>query len=197
VLSTFAGHGESVRDECEAGHLTRALLRSLKTLLKGLETTESPVVVILVSAGLLQPLSSADRVTRQSSCLGMRPDMHDYADVGKAAARLRGQFYVIQPHTFTTVASERQSRDGRLLDERLRGLEDLVGIVGGQLFRSSGTPSAAFDRIARESSGYYLLGFESEPSERDGKSHRIELRASRPNVRIRARPEFTIEKKGS
>jgi hypothetical protein len=125
----------------------------------------------------------------------MRPTTRDFADVGKAAAGFRGQFYAIEPHSFTSDASERGSKAAASLDDRLRGLEDLVGVVGGQLFRPSATADSVFERIARESSAYYILGFEPEPSEGNGKSHRIEVTAARRNATVRARPTFTTAKK--
>jgi hypothetical protein len=73
------------------------------------------------------------------------------------------------------------------------GLESLAGVTGGEVLPLL-AGEEAFKRVARESAGYYLLGFEPDASERNGSRHRIELRLGRDNVRVRARPEFIIPK---
>ena len=50
-----------------------------------------------------------------------------------------------------------------------------------------------FTRIARETSAYYLLGFTSLPSERDGKQHSISVKVGRAGTTVRARPGFSID----
>ena len=51
---------------------------------------------------------------------------------------------------------------------------------------------AAFQRIGRELMGYYLLGFEPEPGDRDGKSHSVKVTVSRPDAGVRARSLLSI-----
>lgn len=47
--------------------------------------------------------------------------------------------------------------------------------------------SSTFERIVAENSTYYVLAYYPGSTRRDGKFHRIEVRSSRPGVRIRAR----------
>ena len=70
------------------------------------------------------------------------------------------------------------------------GLEALVGLTRGSLQTTFGRAEAAIDRLALELTGYYLLGFEPEASDRDGKAHAIAVKVSRPGVTIRARRQF-------
>jgi tetratricopeptide (TPR) repeat protein len=70
---------------------------------------------------------------------------------------------------------------------RSQGLEMLAGASRGSLFNITGTGAAAFDRIAGELAGYYLLGVESGATDKDGKTHPIRVEVTRPGVTIRAR----------
>ena len=56
------------------------------------------------------------------------------------------------------------------------------------------TEENAFTRILRETSAFYRIAFEPEASQRNGASHRLELRVSRPDVTLRVRPNITIAK---
>jgi hypothetical protein len=67
------------------------------------------------------------------------------------------------------------------------GLYSLAVQSRGAVFRASGTEDAAFDRMAREMSGYYLLGFEPTAAERDGKIHEIGVRVARKDLTVRSR----------
>src|SRR6185295_14160826 len=69
---------------------------------------------------------------------------------------------------------------------RRYGLETLTGATGGALFNLTGTGGAVFDRLTSEMSGYYLLGLEADPSDRNGRPHPIRIDVSRPNVTIRS-----------
>ncbi len=50
---------------------------------------------------------------------------------------------------------------------QVTGLEQLAGASRGQLYRINTTADFAFDRISRSLDGYYLLGVESRPDDRD------------------------------
>jgi len=56
----------------------------------------------------------------------------------------------------------------------------------------AGPDRYVFDRLSLEMSAYYLIGFDPEPGDRDGKPHRISVKVSRPGLTIRARPEFVV-----
>ena len=68
------------------------------------------------------------------------------------------------------------------MTHRVRGLEDLAGVTGGELFRMSGLGDLVFGRIADQISSHYLLGFEPRSGENNGKPHKIEITTTRKNV---------------
>ena len=72
-------------------------------------------------------------------------------------------------------------------------LGPLIAATGGEQFLLSASATSIFTRIARESSAYYLLSFDTTDNNRNGKSHDIALTTTRPGVTIRARPSFTVE----
>lgn len=60
----------------------------------------------------------------------------------------------------------------------------------GDLFRIVSNSDFAFQRLSAELSGYYLLGFEAEAGDRDGKPHAISVNVRRRGVTVRSRRQF-------
>ena len=52
----------------------------------------------------------------------------------------------------------------------------------------------AFDRIVRENSSYYVLGYYPPSNKRDGKFHKIEVKLKRPGLRVIARKGYAAPK---
>src|SRR6185503_9106714 len=70
---------------------------------------------------------------------------------------------------------------------RAEGLDTLAGAARGALFNVTGTGDALFERIESELAGYYLLGIESDPRDRDGKSHGVRVDVPRRGATVRTR----------
>jgi VWFA-related protein len=60
-------------------------------------------------------------------------------------------------------------------------------VTGGFDFVNSNEFTSAFERIATETSTYYLLGFESTARRRQGEFIKFEVKAKRPGVTVRSR----------
>jgi VWFA-related protein len=140
-------------------------------------------------------LPGRKRVVLFSEGLYVGTDMKMLSRAQALAAQAQATVTVIKPETATHDASAGgPSIAGdpslSLLD---RGLDDTAGGTGGTLARVIGSGKAAFERIARELSGYYTVGFTPEPADRDGKRHSVKVRVSRPGVTVRARREFVID----
>ena len=83
------------------------------------------------------------------------------------------------------------SRDKTLARE---GLDIIAGSTRGTVLQIIGNGDGAFGRLSAELSGYYLLGFEPESGDRDGKPHKIKVALQgRSGVTVRARNEFAID----
>jgi len=79
----------------------------------------------------------------------------------------------------------------RLSQDSLRTLSDETGgfaIVNRNDFAS------AFDRLVRDNSSYYVLGY-YPPDTRPGRIHKISVRVTRPNLTVRARKGYITPKK--
>jgi hypothetical protein len=72
------------------------------------------------------------------------------------------------------------------------GVENVTGAVGGTFIHVVGQIDAAFQRVAREISGTYLLGIEVTPEDRDGTPHFVNVKVNRRNVEMRARRRYVI-----
>ena len=86
-------------------------------------------------------------------------------------------------------------RRGRRADRVLQedGLQKLAQATRGDVFRIMSNSDFAFQRLANELSGYYLLGFEPDAGDRNGRPHDITVAVKRDGVTVRSRRQFTID----
>jgi hypothetical protein len=66
------------------------------------------------------------------------------------------------------------------------GLEMIAENTGGTSIRDTNDLVGGVERIAEESSAYYLLGYQPEQAP-DGKWHKLEVKVARPGVKVRTR----------
>jgi VWFA-related protein len=66
----------------------------------------------------------------------------------------------------------------------------LADLTGGAFYRRVVTGAMVFDRLERELSAQYVLTFDVQTPDRDGKRHKIEVKVNRKNVDVRFRQEF-------
>ena len=164
--------------EMEAEDLGRSLLtegdltlRGIRELLVGLRSVPAPKTLILISEGF--PLE----------------DSAFTIEAGALAAAAQTSVYALRLDE-SLFDSMMRSKAPNLLSDRetlSAGLETLVAAARGTLFSVSGTGAEFFDRLETELSGYYLLGVESDPRDRDGKPHPIRVDVSRRGTTVRAR----------
>jgi tetratricopeptide (TPR) repeat protein len=153
------------------GQQTLAVLRSL---LNALKTIDGPKTMILVSEGFVTD-EQRDSVV----------------ELGAIAAASRTSIYALKldDQLFASAASEQRAPISTMDDRFMRaeGLELLTNASRGALFDVVGTGATLFDRIERELSGYYLLGVESSPADRDGRTHSVRVQVNRKGLTIRSR----------
>ena len=160
----------------------RTSMAALQTMFESLAEVSGPKTVVLISTGLYDNQNcGVDALTMQ--------------ELGRVASRGRAQFYVLQTDFGGAAARSSVTPSAlmqKVLDPMTQGVETLVGVTGGELFKISASGDAAFAKIARASSAFYLLGFDAEPSERNGKAHKVALTTTRSGIELRARPSFEI-----
>ena len=157
---------------------TQATVQSLEGLLSRLVPLKTPVNIVMISEGLF--------VAR---------DRQNMQEIAKRAADARATLHIIRPSQAYFDIDDRASPGvSRFYDDSLmsEGLDQLAGQTRGTMSTVSGSAEGAFDRLGRELSGYYLLGFEPSDADRTGKERRIKVQVKRRDIIVRARPTFII-----
>ena len=156
---------------------TRNSMTALRYLFERLSTSETPKTIVFISEGLL-----IDR------------EIADISWVGPRAAAAHIALYVLQVEAPEMEASHSRTSPSRGADRDIlrQGLDQLAGMARGDVFRVVANADFAFQRLALELSGYYLLSFEPEPGDRDGKPHKIRIDVRRNDLLLRSRREFTV-----
>jgi VWFA-related protein len=171
-------------------------LEGLESLLFGLRSVEGRKSVVLVSGGILV----SDRPEG-------RPDAGDLArTLGQEAARAHAVVYTIHVDVNSVASGASAGRRGSTSanigrDRALYGtwLEQFSDAAGGdRLYVPTGQGDFAFDRVIRESSGYYLLGVEPASEDRDGQARelRVKVNAKAKGITVRSRSWVVIPPKG-
>jgi VWFA-related protein len=157
---------------------TQNTLGALRSLLDRLAQTTSPKTIVLVSEGLV-----LERVS-------------DAAWIGLSAAKAQATIQVLHLESPTADASVLREPVSPGRDRALGrdGLELIASATRGSVFHVASSADNAFARLALELSGFYLLSFEPEPADRDGKVHKIKVSVpGRSGIDIRSRNEFSVD----
>jgi VWFA-related protein len=163
----------------EASGRARATLQSLESLLRNLAPLKMPVNIVLMSEGMF--------VARDRSSM---------TTLGRLAAQARATIHVIRPSQQFFDVDDNAPGGGstRFFDDGLmsEGLEQVAGQTRGSMSVVNGDGKIAFDRLGRELSGYYLLGFEPTEADRTGRERRIKVSVKTRGLTVRARPTFVV-----
>jgi VWFA-related protein len=146
-------------------------LSGLRELLTGLRAIDAPKTLILITEGFVVS------------------DPAYVMEVGSLAAAARTGVYALKLEREMFDASDGRMPANAMGDRMalLEGLDTLVGAARGAVFSITGSGAAVFERIEAELSGYYLIGVESDPRDRDGKPHQVKVDVSRRGVTLRTR----------
>lgn len=163
----------------EASARARATLQSLEALLKNMAQLKMPVNIVLMSEGMF--------VAR---------DRTSMTTLGRLAAEARATVHVIRPSQqfYDVEAKAPTSGATRFFDDGLmsEGLEQVAGQTRGSMSTVTGDGKIAFDRLGRELSGYYLLGFEPTDADRTGRERRVKVEVRPRGLTVRSRPTFVV-----
>jgi VWFA-related protein len=195
-LAKIVGQGSATETGSEMACRTRRTLDSLVGLVSGFRALEGATNVLFVTSSMAGPRRDAAQALAPGMC-ELTVDM--FARVGAAAGAARATFYVIQPEDLMI-----RTGGGRVenvagagfkgSDNPVEGIEHLAGVTGAQRLHLSAAGDDTLVRIARETSAYYMLGFEAQTADRNGLSRQVDVRVSRAGVLVRARPNITMAK---
>jgi hypothetical protein len=159
----------------EVRHRTDGSIHGMRAVLQSLAAFEGPKSVILVSEGLIFE--------------GLGSDADELASLA-ADARATLDVLMLDVPQFDASQARRPTTPREDRNLQVVGLEQLAGAARGQLYRINVAADFAFDRISRSLDGYYLIGVESRPDDRNGRRHRIGVKTTRRGVTIRSRRTF-------
>lgn len=83
------------------------------------------------------------------------------------------------------------------LDQNFASQETLVtlaGDTGGKAFLDTNDLGSVFDRVQKDTSIYYVLGYKSNNPMRDGKYRHIQVKVNRPGIKLEARKGYYAPK---
>ncbi len=162
---------EAARSGAADGRESIATLRNLLTALRGID---APKTLVFVSEGFL-----------------MDDDRQSVVALGSLAAQARTSIYALKldDQLFALAASESRMPVSHMDDRAARseGLEMLTGASRGTLFNVIGSGNGVFERIESELAGYYLVGIESGPADKDGKPHPVRVEVRQKGLTVKTR----------
>jgi len=158
----------------DANHEGDLTVIGLRELFRGLRRIEGPKTLVLISEGFVMN------------------DPGLVIELGGLAAAARTSVYALRLDSTAFDVTERRGPMDAFGDRITlgQGLETLAGATRGALFTVTGTGANIFQQIEGEISGYYLLGVESDPKDRDGKPHPIRVDVPRKGATVRSRRQL-------
>jgi VWFA-related protein len=161
----------------DARQKARESIAGLRALLERIPPSSTPKMLVYISEGL---------VTRNES------SQLSWLEAKAAASHIT--LYALHLQASEYDAARRRppltyADDRAALEE---GLYLMTQVTRGDVFRVLSNSDFAFQRLSLELSGYYLLSFEPEAGERNGRPHEIQVGISRKGVTVRSRRQFTI-----
>jgi len=168
---------EALLVAADARARARQSIAGLQLLLEGFPPSRTPKMLVYLSEGL---------VTQGE------PSPLSWLDDKAAAAHVT--IYPLHLEASEFDASLRRPPTTPVADRAAQeyGLAMLARATGGDLFRIISSSDFAFRRLSAELSGYYLLGFEPDERDRNGRPHDIIVGVRRRGVTVRSRRQFTI-----
>jgi VWFA-related protein len=119
----------------------------------------------------------------------------DLRDVYNAANRNNTAIYALDPRGLTGFEFDinegvTQQTDSKMLESTLDTLRVLADQTDGRAIVNQNDLDGGLRQMVRDSSAYYLLGYNSTKSASDGKFHEIKVRIKRQGVQVRARKGY-------
>jgi VWFA-related protein len=203
--STPGGRGQSNRIndplDLERGRDARASLDSLKNIsdyIAGIHGRRKAIVYL--SEGIdydVYDFNNRDANTIQDS---MR-------EVIASATRANVSIYAIDPRGLTQLAEESMEATGAFPEDQLQGLSmqsfqdelrlsqislrTLAEDTGGYPAVNSNDFSKAWERVVRDNSSYYVLGYYPKNDKRDGRFRKLDVKVRREGMEVRTRKGYT------
>ena len=121
--------------------------------------------------------------------------LNDMRDVFDTANKQNTSIYPVDPRGLAAVEygineGVNQTTDRNHLNASLDTLRTLAGNTDGRAIINRNDLATGMKQIIRDSSGYYLLGYNSTQAPTDGRFHEIKVRVTRRGLDVRARKGY-------
>jgi hypothetical protein len=153
------------QDRCHTRDALQELSNVFATLGEGQKT------VVLFSSGLVSASNEKGECELSTT---------DFERTRQAMSASTSTVYVVIPET-TAAQGE------------LNGLQNLAGIVNSPLLNIA-SADPPLTRVLRESGNYYVAEISVDAAERDGKSHRVDVKVTAPGASVRGQSEIMFAK---
>lgn len=167
----------------QARMMTSRTVQSLETVARGLAKIPGRKTVVLMSEGFFvhDDRGSIESVAAQAA----RSGITIYSIDGRGLIHSLG--------SNTDVQSQNQARSAAF-DTGEDGPNILTANTGGFMIRNVDDISLAFGRIIRDTSTYYVIGYQPENTTMDGKLRKIEVKTDVAGTTVRARKGYAAVK---
>jgi len=130
------------------------------------------------------------------------PSLPEFRSVLAAMSRANAAIYYLDARGLPGTGEHAAAEVGRATLEQdvlavlgqarldTEGAESVALDTGGYSFRNPNDLLGGLEKIAGESRSYYLIGYSSPNTRKDGKLRRIEVEVRRPGVKVRARKGY-------
>src|SRR5580765_4791433 len=176
------GHGPDQESSSDASCRTRFTLDALDQMLTSLTGGEGPTTILLFTASMFGPSRDAAAKGPPGMC-ELRTD--EFTRVGHSAAQARAHLFIIQPEDLQrrpTNAVDTMAGAGFATSMNpLEGMEQLAAVTGGSRLSLTRLGDETLVGIARSTSTYYSVVFDSAASDNQG-PHGLDVKTTRSGI---------------
>jgi hypothetical protein len=140
-------------------------------------------------------MPGAESINERADFLSKAEMISDMSEIYREAARNNTSIYPVDPRGLAVFEYDINQGVGMQTDTRhlassLDTLREMAENTDGRAIVSSNDLASGMKQIIRDSSGYYLLGYNSTQAPTDGRFHEIKVRVTRRGVDVRARKGY-------
>jgi VWFA-related protein len=163
----------------QARMMTERTIQSLEMVARGLAKIPGRKTVVLMTEGFFseESRSTLENVSAQAA----RSGITIYSIDGRG---------LINGLSINPDAVKRDRARSAAFDTGEDGPNILTQGTGGFMVRNIDDMSRAFGLIVRDTSTYYVIGYQPDNATMDGKVRKIEVKSSMPGVKVRARKSY-------
>jgi VWFA-related protein len=163
----------------QARMMAQQTIQNLETVARGLAKIPGRKTVVLMTEGFF--VEDSRTVLETVSAQAARSGITIYAIDGRG---------LINGLSANTDASRRDRPRTAAFDTGEDGPTILTQGTGGFVVRNLDDMSRAFGLIVRDTSTYYVIGYQPDNPNMDGKVRKIEVKSSLPGLKVRARKSY-------